>query len=176
MGCDIHFFVEKFSTDPLPEGPKDIQQVREDSINDIIDENEIIESRWISADTWRIEKGYEGEEDEWYVENFYSGRNYFLFSVLADVRSGFNTTYEYYTPKGVPDNVSYPYSYMSDYYWKGDAHSHSYFTLKELLDIKWESFESEEIEWLSDFMETIEKMKEIDTDPEKVRCLFFFDN
>jgi len=25
-------------------------------------------------------------------------------------------------------------------------------------------------------METIEKMKSIDNDPEKVRCVFFFDN
>jgi len=33
-----------------------------------------------------------------------------------------------------------------------------------------------ETQYLSEFFETIEKMKQLDTDPEKVRCLFFFDN
>jgi hypothetical protein len=53
--------------------------------------------------------------------------------------------------------------------WGSDAHSHSYFTLKELLDVNWDNYQTE-------FMETIEKMKTIDDNPNKVRCVFFFDN
>ena len=49
----------------------------------------------------------------------------------------------------------------------------SYFTLKELLDVDWSKYETE---YLSEFFETIEKMKKLDSDPEKVRCVFFFDN
>jgi hypothetical protein len=53
--------------------------------------------------------------------------------------------------------------------WGSDAHSHSYFTLKELLDVNWDNYQTE-------FMKTIEKMKTIDDNPNKVRCVFFFDN
>lgn len=32
------------------------------------------------------------------------------------------------------------------------------------------------IKEVDDFMDTIERMKSIDNDPSKVRCVFFFDN
>lgn len=75
-------------------------------------------------------------------------------------------------PRGVPDDISDAYREQLKQ-WEGDAHSKSYFTLKELLDVDWSKYETQ---YLSEFFETIEKMKQLDTDPEKVRCVFFFDN
>lgn len=57
--------------------------------------------------------------------------------------------------------------------YEGDSHTHSYFTLKELLDIDWSKYN---IEYIKTFLDTIEKMKLIDDDTSKVRCVFFFDN
>jgi hypothetical protein len=74
--------------------------------------------------------------------------------------------------RGIPNDCSSGYSYITKQ-WEGDAHSHSYFTLKELLDVNWDNYQ---MEYLSEFMETIEKMKTIDDDSNKVRCVFFFDN
>lgn len=75
----------------------------------------------------------------------FGGRNYYLFAVLADVRNGhgfagistgdgFNPIAE---PRGIPEDVSIKIKRISDY-WGGDGHSHSYFTLKELLEYDWE--------------------------------------
>lgn len=64
------------------------------------------------------------------------------------------------------------YSYMTKQ-WGGDGHSHSYFTLKELLEVNWDLYEKE---YIKDFFEAIDEMKSIDDNPEKVRCVFFFDN
>jgi len=75
-------------------------------------------------------------------------------------------------PKGIPDDASTGYLYKCDQ-WDGDAHSHSFFTLEELLNVDWSEYDSE---YIDDFMETLEKMKKIDEDPSKVRCCFFFDN
>lgn len=78
----------------------------------------------------------------------YQGRNYVLFSVLADVRNTrstsniFDPSMEYEErdsilpialPKGVPDNASKRWR-KEVKRWGVDFHSHSYFTLQELLD------------------------------------------
>lgn len=55
--------------------------------------------------------------------------------------------------------------------WDGDAHSHSYFTLEELLEVDWES---KDLKWFEE--DIIEIIKKVDPDPKKVRCCFFFDN
>jgi hypothetical protein len=54
---------------------------------------------------------------------------------------------------------------------KEDANYVSYLTLEELInsDVDWIDIDFE-------FYEAIEKMKMIDPDPKKVRCVFFFDN
>ena len=79
----------------------------------------------------------------------YSGRNYDLFAILADVRNGrgfagiktgegFNPIAE---PKGVPNDVC-PEIQEEYESWGGggDGHSHSYFTIKELRDYDWGQF------------------------------------
>jgi len=115
MGCDIHFYVEK-------------------KIGD----------QWVTADVWEDDKYDEGCKTVDYKKHFYSGRSYNLFSILADVRNGhgfagvktgegFNPISE---PRGVPDDCCIEYrTMMADYGF--DGHSHSYFTLAELLAYDW---------------------------------------
>lgn len=171
MGCDIHFFVEKFSTDKDYEGPKSVQEERNIKLSDILDQEDI-EPRWITADSWELE---EVDDDVYYwsvIRNkrFYGGRNYYLFGILAGVR--YDRIEPISNPRGVPNDISEAYKEQLKQ-WEGDAHSKSYLTLKELLDVDWSKYDKE---YISDFLTTIERMKEIDPDPEKVRCLFFFDN
>jgi hypothetical protein len=78
-------------------------------------------------------------------EEWYSGRNYHLFSILADVRNGFGfagiRTGEGYVPiskpKGFPDDFDVK-EVEGDYGggWLGD-HSFSWLTLRELLEYDW---------------------------------------
>ena len=72
-------------------------------------------------------------------------RNYNLFSILADVRNGYGfaglKTGEGFVPisnpRGVPDDASLEYKEHVER-WRADGHSHSYHTLKHLLDYDWE--------------------------------------
>lgn len=110
-----------------------------------------------------------------YNEHYYNGRNYYLFSILADVRNGYGDGYVEYIceTKGVPDDASIGYKHIVNM-WGGDGHSHSYFTLSELLDIDWDKYNKDG--WIDSFLSTIDRMKEIDSDSDKVRAVFFFDN
>lgn len=119
MGCDIHLYVEKKQ-----------------------------DGQWVSADKWTPNK-YAGEEGEpdmsvEYEDYFYNGRNYNLFAILADVRNGrgfagcktgagFNPIAE---PRGVPEDACAEYKAVTGR-WDGDGHSHSYFTVSELLAYDW---------------------------------------
>jgi hypothetical protein len=171
MGADIHFFVEKYSDEDF-EGPKNVSEQRNIKLNSILEGQRV--ERWISADKWNLE--YIGTEDEhWdvpYEKEFYNNRNYYLFSMLADVRNYRNEVEPICEPKGIPEDASDGYKYVVDR-WNGDGHSHTYFTLSDLMDIDWSKYNQE---WIQDFFETIEKMKQVDPDPKKVRAVFFFDN
>ena len=69
-------------------------------------------------------------------------RNYTLFAILADVRNGGNII-PISQPKGLPKNVSKALKKVSDD-WGVDGHSHSYFTLEELLEYDdWEKIISD---------------------------------
>jgi len=164
MGCDIHFYVEKWSDEEVNEGPIDISDVRDRSINEVFTLKK--DHRWVTADKWIKE-----DDDYWtnYRTAFYRGRNYDLFAKLADVRNS-DRIIPLSEPRGVPIDASYAYKLMVQEM-NGDGHSHSCFTLNELLDsgIDWSEFSN-------DFLNTIEKMKKVDPDPSKVRCVFFFDN
>lgn len=74
----------------------------------------------------------------------YGSRNYDAFAMLADVRNGwgfagvvtgdgFNVIAE---PKGFPQDAS-PELQQENEDWSGDGHSHSFLTLKELLEYDW---------------------------------------
>jgi hypothetical protein len=117
MGADIHLYVEKK-----------------------------VDGKWIAQGEFTRE---EAEEDgsRGYISggrDFYSGRNYDLFAILANVRNGrgfagvktgegFNPIAE---PKGVPEDASDEYKAISEN-WGCDGHSHSYLTIRELLDYDW---------------------------------------
>lgn len=113
MGADIHLFVEKK------------------------DEN----GKWQSLDEWSKEDCDEDDEycvpDVPYGKELYRDRNYYLFALLADVRN-YDDIKPIHAPKGLPDDVSEPVKKRSDYE-DGDAHSHSWYTLKELQDYDWEN-------------------------------------
>ncbi len=109
MGCDIHLFTERKKT---------------------INQKE----RWINIDNWKLNSyfgEYEGEA-EYEISSAYRGRNYSLFSLLADVRSE-DVDVPVSPPKGLPDDVSDAIKKESDV-WGIDGHSHSYLTMGELYE------------------------------------------
>lgn len=164
MGADIHFFCERKTASLNYEGPKELQDERNSKIEEVIEGRPLTE-RWVSADRWVYQ-----EDNSWIHEEVYWSRNYYLFSILADVRnSGIEPICE---PRGVPKDASTGYLY-SVKRWDSDGHSHSYFTLEELLNVDWNQYEKEYIE---EFLKVIEEIKSIDPNPKKVRICFFFDN
>lgn len=113
MGCDIHLFTEVKKT-----------------INGT--------ERWVNSDSWEINPYYRygTDEDRKYEreldhKSIYSGRNYELFGILADVRGVGNPVIS--EPKGLPEDVSDVVKNESDR-WGSDGHSHSYLTLRELVE------------------------------------------
>lgn len=121
MGCDIHLYVER----------------RQDS-------------RWVTADKWSPntyasdDEPHEPKMEIAYKNRFYNGRSYNLFAVLADVRNGrgfagiktgegFNPIA---APKGVPEDCCPEYRAEVER-WDSDGHSHSWFTVAELLAYDW---------------------------------------
>ena len=115
MGCDIHFYVEK-KVDGVWQFQGTVTKTE-------IDDETCFD---VSA------------------PDFYDGRNYNLFAILADVRNGHGfagvTTGEGFVPisdpRGVPDDASKEYKQIVDS-WDVDGHSHSYHTLRQLLDYDW---------------------------------------
>lgn len=115
MGCDIHLYVER-------------------------KEN----AKWITCDRWVRDADDENRIHVEYDNHFYTGRNYNLFAILADVRNGrgfagiktgegFNPIS---SPRGIPEDASTEYK-ESVAQWDGDGHSHSYFTVQELMKYDW---------------------------------------
>ncbi|MCY9186471.1 hypothetical protein [Bacillus halotolerans] len=127
MGCDIHAFVE----------------VKRYPYQDRNRSNGV----WISADKWTVNEDHifypEDYEERFHVDDhdsIYRGRNYHLFSILAGVRNYRGLT-PISSPKGLPKDVCIEIKNESDFF-ASDGHSHSYLTLKELLQYNWD----EEIE------------------------------
>jgi hypothetical protein len=94
--------------------------------------------RWVHCDTG---------------DDLYDGRNYTLFAALADVRNRTGDAYSFaggvscdggdpipviQPPKGIPDDVCQEIREHID---GGGEHSHSYYTLQELLDFDWHGTE-----------------------------------
>jgi hypothetical protein len=128
MGCDIHLYVEKR-----------------------------IDGKWIAQGTFTREDVESDGSGGWIDggQDIYDGRNYDLFAILADVRNGrgfagvktgegFNPISE---PRGIPEDASEQYKEIAQR-WDCDGHSHSYFTVRELLDYDWTQ-ETGKQGWLS---------------------------
>lgn len=108
MGCDIHTHIEykRF-------------------INN--------EEKWVCADHFALNPYYDiDEDDKYYTVEVCGNRDYGLFATLANVRNYGNTEY-IDEPRGLPEDTceEIKASYSA---WECDAHSCSYFTLKELID------------------------------------------
>lgn len=81
---------------------------------------------------WANGNFYSKDEDGYHLVEFHSNRNYELFAILADVRNYDHVKCIAY-PKGFPVDATEDVAF--DYIrWGIDAHSASYFTLKELID------------------------------------------
>jgi hypothetical protein len=120
MGCDIHAYLE----------------VKRYSYDDDKRENGI----WVNADKWTVDESHIQYPEDYpnrfhidYDDRIYSGRNYCLFAVLANVRNYWDEIKPISNPKGLPVDVSDETKQQSDDY-GCDGHSHSYLTLKEILE------------------------------------------
>ena len=115
MGTDIHVLTERYYED----------------------------KGWFNTDSWRYSPYYdEGDkdscEDEMELVEIFDDRNYYLFSILADVRNYMGEVISISEPKGLPEDChEVTRKYAEEY----GGHSHSYFTLKELYDnwSKWDT-------------------------------------
>lgn len=160
MGCDIHVRTE-------------VRRYRDEARTDGI---------WISADTFKVNPDHflYGNDERYEVEEIYTGRDYNLFSILADVRNyyaGTRRVVPISKPKGFPDDAS-DETKSSYEHWRCDAHSASWYTLQELLNNKDRFTETE-------FIEAIDKLQSLtrnhpypqfEIKAEDVRIVFWFDN
>ena len=114
--------------------------------------------------------------NEWHVDDWYHGRCYTLFGLLAGVRAH---QYEpFKEPRGVPNDRSNEYQDVVDD-WGHDGHTHSWYTLHELEDADWyqdEDAEGNECAADGGFVEQTIPLLEAVGKPDEVRMLFFFDN
>lgn len=104
MGCDIHMHVEY----------KDRT------------------GKWACGDYFSLDPDSTLENPRYDLQEFYGGRNYGLFSILADVRN-YDNIEPIENPRGLPEDIS---EFVKRCYkhWVMVAHSFSYFTLQELID------------------------------------------
>lgn len=108
-------------------------------------------------------------------------RNYTLFATLAGVRGYDPIVY----PKGIPEDCSQEYKKLCDD-WGSDGHSHSYFTLRELLNAEQKCKIEDRKSSLNEFilhLKSIIKIvdywlndERIEENAERYRVCFFFDN
>lgn len=120
------------------------------------------------------------------------GRNYALFYTLAGVRGG--VMYNISSPRGIPGHPNwdrtdplsetfgdykeepcFEFQYYFDAYGT-DAHSTSYFTLKEL-EVEWDNIDDDakpSFERLLDYMRQVKKYHKLKKS--QVRIVFFFDS
>lgn len=93
---------------------------------------------WVNCDLWEINPYYRygDDEDKKYdrelsLVSLFGDRNYQVFGILADVRGTGNPIIS--EPKGLPNDVSDIVKEESDN-WDSDGHSHSYLTLREMVE------------------------------------------
>lgn len=142
MGTDIHMMVERFN-------PQKHQW-------EAVKRMPIKHSLYFEAYKRDLERGYSAKDSYWIrvwkgmreqggtYKWLYDARNYDLFAILANVRNGRGfagvITGEGFKPiaypRGVPADASPEYQqYVEE--WGVDGHSHSYLTLRELLEYDW---------------------------------------
>lgn len=107
MGCDIHVCCERKN----------------------------YKDEWINCDYFKLNPYFDNDDDEddkWWLVPIFDDRNYELFATLADVRN-YGYIKPISDPRGLPEDIHYITKELADS-WGDDGHSHSYYTLKELMD------------------------------------------
>lgn len=90
---------------------------------------------WINCDYFKLNPYFDvddDEDDKWWIVPIFDDRNYELFATLADVRN-YGYIKPISEPRGLPEDIHYITKELADS-WGDDGHSHSYYTLKELMD------------------------------------------
>lgn len=103
-------------------------------------------------------------------------RDYTLFATLAGVRG--DNPIE--VPKGIPEDCSPEYRKLCED-WGDDGHSHSYFTLRELIDAapNYSEYRKQSLDGFILHLKNIIEVLDIwdnEKEMEKYRVCFFFDN
>jgi hypothetical protein len=111
MGCDIHFYVERKVNGVWEAVPDE-----HGPIHPYYSENNQNEA--LNINCWTV------------------ARNYSLFGILAGIRSNIEPIND---PKGMPGDVS-PFVKEEHLKWGNSAHTPSFFTLQELLNVKDEDY------------------------------------
>lgn len=108
MGCDIHGYLEVKNNN----------------------------NEWICANFYQINRFFEDEGGiEFSIVNLLPSRNYTRFTQLCGVRDYTGSCIPISQPKGLPSDVCKEIKKESDY-WGSYGHSHSYVTLKEVMDYR----------------------------------------
>lgn len=143
MGCDIHCFAEmkkngtwRLVEDKVfPNQPERFEKIKKKLEDLKAKKNPTKED--LEGIQW-------AESYDEFTNIPYNSRNYDTFAILANVRNGlgfagcdtgngFNTIAE---PKGLPEDASDFVKAESDR-WDGDGHSHTWLTVKEILNFDW---------------------------------------
>lgn len=145
MGCDIHTYVEKK-----------------------------VEGVWQPVEGLNPYYEMYPSEQKYVLEGWiYRGRDYGLFSLLADVRNYDDIIAPLDEPRGVPTDASVHIAKEAKR-WGSDGHSHSYFTLSELQAADPETQQQFHQFFIAD---TVPKLITLSQgDPDSVRFVFWFDN
>lgn len=115
MGCDIHMYTE-------------------------VKKHAGGTEQWANSDNWRLndywtEGGDNDGEQRYTLKALAGDRNYALFTALAGVRDYSEGSPKLGAPKGLPADVCAVIRAEAKR-WDGDGHSHSYWTLRELIDFQ----------------------------------------
>lgn len=134
MGCDIHCIVEKKDQNGMWKAVKGqgfIIKMYKEWLNNAIKEND---TEHIAYCKKRIaeERKEQGLSSKWIFDD----RNYELFALLADVRN-YDGWPSLFAGRGIPPLPSITTQFeLRD--WGGDAHSWTYFSLKDIKEAKWD--------------------------------------
>lgn len=147
--------------------------------------------KWACGDYFSLHPNSTLEDPQYDVQDFCGDRNYGLFSILADVRN-YDNVEPIDRPRRLPEDIS---EFTKRFYkdWEMDAHSCSYFTLRELIDFYETNYNYDmDCGALKDLIEELKKradefniiwsfMWESNYDKayslsDKIRIVFWFDN
>jgi hypothetical protein len=135
-----------------------------------------INDKWTSLDG-PLETEDEHTENAWVQISrplLYRNRNYWFFGLLAGVRTEYSYSFQ---PRGLPADAS-PETKACSVQWDGDAHTHSYLDMDELVQkrtaLLLEGSDAHIANHIINLTEIINAFKGVDGDDHRI--VFWFDN